>query len=580
MHLPSALRALLCLVACFAAILSTSAQVPQLINYQGRVAVGTVNFDGPGQFRFALVNATGTTTYWSNDGTSTAGGAPTAAVSLPVAKGLYSVLLGDTTLPNMLAVPASVFANSDVRLRVWFNDGVNGSQLLTPDQRIAAVGYALMADTAQTVPNASITSAKLAPGAAAANLAASGQTGVPSGGVVLSNSVNPALTSAGYSLLGTTTTADVWQQRGSLNPPEAREGHTAVWSSSNNSMVIWGGRGADIDDPIDGTTPNYPAVGGIYTMDADTWAPTASGSGSPASGATNHTAVWAETPALQGMVIYGGFNLSGPSQNGGLTYTLGGFEPDKWTSLPSELGRQNHTAVVSTSAMFVWGGRNSTVGGRYTFNTGTWSAMSTTNAPVARTNHSAVWTGSKMIIWGGVTFGTSPTSLGTGAIYDPANDAWTALPTQNAPAARSFHTAVWTGTEMLIWGGTTSGSASTGPYLNSGARYDPIQNTWTPMDTNGAPVGRSQYTAVWTGAEMIIWGGWNGAALNSGARYNPVTNTWINLPADLAPSGRYKHSAVWTGSEMLVYGGNTGADLSSGLFSYKPGRTLYLYQRP
>ena len=117
------------------------AQVPQIINYQGRVAVGTVNFDGSGAFKFALVNAAGTTTYWSNDGTSTAGSQPTAAVTLTVTKGLYSVLLGDTTLTNMTAIPNSVFANSDVRLRVWFNDGTNGSQLLTPDQRLAPGGY-------------------------------------------------------------------------------------------------------------------------------------------------------------------------------------------------------------------------------------------------------------------------------------------------------------------------------------------------------------------------------------------------------------------------------------------------------
>jgi hypothetical protein len=64
------------------------AQVPQLLNYQGRVAVGTTNFNGSGSFRFALVNAAGTTTYWSNDGTSTAGSQPTAAVALTVTKGL------------------------------------------------------------------------------------------------------------------------------------------------------------------------------------------------------------------------------------------------------------------------------------------------------------------------------------------------------------------------------------------------------------------------------------------------------------------------------------------------------------
>src|SRR6202042_3653814 len=108
------------------------AQVPQIMNYQGRVVVGSTNFDGTGQFKFALVNAAGTTTYWSNDGTSSAGSQPTHAVSLTVTKGLYSVLLGDTTIANMSsAIPATVFVNSDVRLRVWFNDGTNGSQLLS-----------------------------------------------------------------------------------------------------------------------------------------------------------------------------------------------------------------------------------------------------------------------------------------------------------------------------------------------------------------------------------------------------------------------------------------------------------------
>jgi len=78
-------------------------------------------------------------TFWSNG---------TSAVSVPVNKGLYSVLLGDTSLPNMeTAVPALVFTNSDVRLRVWFNDGMTGFQQLSPDPRIGAAGYALVTAT-------------------------------------------------------------------------------------------------------------------------------------------------------------------------------------------------------------------------------------------------------------------------------------------------------------------------------------------------------------------------------------------------------------------------------------------------
>jgi hypothetical protein len=124
------------------------AAVPQVLNHQGRIAVDGINFDGAGQFKFALVDATGSTTFWSNDGTSNAGSQPTAAVSLSVVRGLYSVLLGDASLPNMTAVPAAVFANTNVRLRVWFNDGSHGFQLISPDQRLAASPYALAAENA------------------------------------------------------------------------------------------------------------------------------------------------------------------------------------------------------------------------------------------------------------------------------------------------------------------------------------------------------------------------------------------------------------------------------------------------
>jgi len=138
------------IVYLFIAATFAHAQVPQLINYQGRIAVGGTNFTGTGQFQFALVNNGASQTYWSNG---------VGAVAVPVTKGLYSVLLGDV---GMNSIPSSVFTNSDVRLRVWFNDGVSGLMLLSPDQRIAAVGYALMADN---VPDGAITGAKLAAGA-------------------------------------------------------------------------------------------------------------------------------------------------------------------------------------------------------------------------------------------------------------------------------------------------------------------------------------------------------------------------------------------------------------------------------
>jgi hypothetical protein len=161
----------------FFAATSARAQVPQLINYQGRVVVGSTDFTGTGQFAFALVNANGSTTYWSNDGTSSAGSQPTSAVSIAVSKGLYSVLLGDSSVTHMTAVPATVFLNSDVRLRVWFNDGTHGFQKLAPDQRIAAVGYAMVAGS---VASGGVSSTQLA-----ANLSFTGNVTLSNGDLLL-----------------------------------------------------------------------------------------------------------------------------------------------------------------------------------------------------------------------------------------------------------------------------------------------------------------------------------------------------------------------------------------------------------
>src|SRR5947208_911305 len=94
-----------------------AAQVPAMLSYQGRVLVNGTNFSGNGQFKFALVQGVGPTLLWKNDG-SAGNTEPAAAVALPVANGLVMTSLGDTP---MVPIPSTVFSNSDVRLRVWFN---------------------------------------------------------------------------------------------------------------------------------------------------------------------------------------------------------------------------------------------------------------------------------------------------------------------------------------------------------------------------------------------------------------------------------------------------------------------------
>jgi formylglycine-generating enzyme required for sulfatase activity len=226
------------------------AQVPQILNYQGNIAVGTppVNFNGSGVFRFALVNTDGTTTFWSNDGTSTAGSEPTAGVTLSVAKGLYSVLLGDTTLTNMTALPATVFTNTDVRLRVWFSDGTaNGSQMLAPDQRIAAVGYAMAAGVSNglaagaTVPATAITgtipSSQVAP-------APQGMVLIPAGTFTMgdsldgdTNAVPISTTVSAFYMDVTEVTLSQWQA-------------VYFWAKDNGYSDLPAGSGKGPDHPV------------------------------------------------------------------------------------------------------------------------------------------------------------------------------------------------------------------------------------------------------------------------------------------------------------------------------------------
>lgn len=162
------------------------AEVPGIITYQGRVTSHGTNFTGAGQFKFALLDGNGPS-LWSNNGSSVNGSEPTAAVTVPVTNGLFTVALGDTNLAGMNSViPATAFDNAIVRLRIWFNDGTTGFAPLSPDQRLTAVGYALRSDN---VLDGAITGPKLANGAV-------GPVQLADGAVVTPKLVDGAVTPA------------------------------------------------------------------------------------------------------------------------------------------------------------------------------------------------------------------------------------------------------------------------------------------------------------------------------------------------------------------------------------------------
>ncbi len=130
-----------------------------------------------------------------------------------------------------------------------------------------------------------------------------------------------------------------------------------------------------------------------------------------------------------------------------------------------------------------------------------------------------------MIVWGGY----NGNALNDGGQYDPVANAWAATTTAGAPSGRDSHTAVWTGSRMIVWGGSTAalperrrpvrpgrerldgdddrarrrdvsphggldrleddrlGRVGCAPYLNDGGQYDPVANIWPATTATGAP---------------------------------------------------------------------------------------------
>ena len=103
----------------------------------------------------------------------------------------------------------------------------------------------------------------------------------------------------------------------------------------------------------------------------------------------------------------------------------------------------------------------------------------------------------------------------------------------------------------LLTGATANYTLPTIPDALNGC----VDNTWIATSTINAPSGRWSHTAVWTGSEMIVWGG-VGDGMNTGGRYNPSTDSWTATSTTNAPTRRLNHTTVWTGSKMIVWGGN------------------------
>jgi N-acetylneuraminic acid mutarotase len=215
------------------------------------------------------------------------------------------------------------------------------------------------------------------------------------------------------------------------------------------------------------------------------------------------------------------------------------------------------------------------------------TSISVVGAPATRSVNTLLWTGTRVLTWGGGALSTTlPLEnfvFDDGGLYDPSHDTWTTIAASPVSPPRSQCSAVWTGSEMLIWGGETGPKVNaTGPNATddfraalSGAAYDPAQDRWRPMATHGQPSPRAANVAVWTGKEMIVWGGGLlpnpdllSAAVADGAAYDPAADTW--RPIRSAPEALVGAAAAWTGTEMLVWGGGSSTGYANRGYRYNP----------
>jgi hypothetical protein len=233
-------------------------------------------------------------------------------------------------------------------------------------------------------------------------------------------------------------------------------------------------------------------------------------------------------------------------------------------------------------------------GGQFSLASNAWTPTSETNSPSCPLGHEAVWTGSLMIVWGGGTSGDPYSAADTtlrSDTWSPTNAArtasarefplrrvdrrrddrvgaartgssgprtpapgtrpppttWQATASAGTPLERFFHTAVWTGTRMIVWGGQDGSTVFTERW--------PVRPRHRLMAVTSGTGGRRwpgrNHTAVWPGSQMVVWGGTgnNGLHETRGGRYDPVANAWTSHRDGRSPARPVPlHTAVWTGT--------------------------------
>jgi hypothetical protein len=245
----------------------------------------------------------------------------------------------------------------------------------------------------------------------------------------------------------------------------ARERAASVFASDTNEMIIWGG-----DDPQNPRT--FFNDGAAYNATTNTWRPLKQPS--TISARSDASALYSGGSA---MVVFGG--LCGDSVVCG-DFAIYRPSNDTWYGpyTPAVTPRAYPAAVEigSTANVLFFGGGN----GAVEFDDGIditphdQSSVPIASPgdvlnPAARQQMASWINGNVMYVWGGNNL---TSDFGNGAAYDAVAKTWTPMSAVNAPSARSFPAAQFTGSKAIVWGGQAGVSPNI-TYKADGAVYTP-----------------------------------------------------------------------------------------------------------
>ncbi len=325
--------------------------------------------------------------------------------------------------------------------------------------------------------------------------------------------------------------------------PHPVDRHTAVWTGER--VIFWGGNEAfPLESNGYAPAPNVPrGDGGIYDPASDTWAPVPK---APVAPRLDHVAVWSG----EEMIVFGGEGPKGRIVGDGAA-----FDPKtrRWRKISragAPSARTRAAGVWTGTHLVVAGGIDSkgvAVAGAFAYEPKD-DRWQTYAAPSPRSDATLVWTGQELVLWG-----ATPSRLGGERFGKDAT--WTPLPSEGAPQRRKA-SVVWAGESLIVWGGVDENQRP----VAAGSRWSVEDNRWRPIATSGA-YPRVSPTALSTGDLMLVLGEPGGESRNAPSLdiYSVAHDRWWSMRG---PYPSTDIAAVWTGSELIAWGGFDGTNMS------------------